>query len=419
MKEKLENSIPLNSTFEKCEISNTEILSHLWRIIYPNKKYRLDSKQDRHLRILLVKLYTCHQSKYDYIGYSRNSNDYKPESAYNVLGLSYKILIHLVDTMKDNGYIIHHTGYFDRDTKCGKSSRMKASDSLIELIDSLPETMAKIDNEILSARHGSYITLKDANKKFVEYYETDLTKEWNDLMISYNKLIAKSRLRVSVDTDSTINYDNITVRRVFNDDSFGLGGRYYGGWWQNIKRGYRRHITINGDSSVEIDYKSFHLVLAYSMVGIDYFVEIDDDPYLIDHEGLGEEYRDLVKKVTLTAFNSQSRDKAIKSIHSEINKGEIKRHPSIKISQIISLCEKKHHRIADMFYSDVGKLLQYNDSMVAQNIIKYFTEKNILILCVHDSFLCQNQYKEELKDYMENVILNTYGVKVFTKVIQS
>lgn len=416
MKEKLENSIPLNSTFEKYEISNTEILTHLWRIIYPNKKYRLDSKQDRHLRILLVKLYTCHQSKYDYIGYSRNSNDYKPESAYNVLGLSYKILIHLVDTMKDNGYIIHHTGYFDRDTKCGKSSRMKASDSLIELIDSLPETMVVVDDAILMARNGNYIVLKDENKKPIEYYETDLTKVWNDLLVSYNSLVSMSRIGLSVDTDFIINYDNNTVRRVFNDDSFSLGGRYYGGWWQSIKKEFRKHITINKDRTVEIDYKSFHLILAYSIAGIDYFTEIDDDPYIIDHDGLGERYRTLIKIITLTCFNSKSRTSAIKSINSEIIKGNISGHPTMKISQIISLCEKKHYRIANMFYSDIGKLLQYNDSMVAHNIIKHFTDKNIVVLCIHDSFMCQEQYMEELKDYMEIVIMNTYGVKVYPEV---
>ncbi len=48
------------------------------------------------------------------------------------------------------------------------------------------------------------------------------------------------------------------VHRIFNEGSFEKGGRFYGGWWMSLKEEDRKHITINGEPTIEIDYVALH-----------------------------------------------------------------------------------------------------------------------------------------------------------------
>ena len=60
------------------------------------------------------------------------------------------------------------------------------------------------------------------------------------------------------------------VRRIFNNKTFDDGGRFYGGWWQRIDSDYRKDIRMNDVTTVEIDYSSLHVILAYTEAGLNY-----------------------------------------------------------------------------------------------------------------------------------------------------
>ena len=45
-----------------------------------------------------------------------------------------------------------------------------------------------------------------------------------------------------------------SLYRVFNDTEFQTGGRFYGGWWQEIPSKYRDRITIDGKRTVASAY---------------------------------------------------------------------------------------------------------------------------------------------------------------------
>ncbi len=59
------------------------------------------------------------------------------------------------------------------------------------------------------------------------------------------------------------------VRRIFNNGTFDEGGRFYGGRLQRIDGSFRKDIQMNNLPTVEIDYSSLHVILAYTEVGID------------------------------------------------------------------------------------------------------------------------------------------------------
>ena len=42
------------------------------------------------------------------------------------------------------------------------------------------------------------------------------------------------------------------------------GGRFYGGWWQNIPKEYRHHLAVNGKKMVELDYSNQHPSILYA-----------------------------------------------------------------------------------------------------------------------------------------------------------
>ena len=49
------------------------------------------------------------------------------------------------------------------------------------------------------------------------------------------------------------------------------------------------------------------------------------------------------------------------------------------------------------------------DSKIALSVIGYFTEKNIPILPIHDSFIVQKKYREELRKIMSESFENVTG----------
>ena len=46
------------------------------------------------------------------------------------------------------------------------------------------------------------------------------------------------------------------------------GGRFYGGWWQEVPKGYRQYIVMNGKPMVEYDYANLHPRILYAEAGL-------------------------------------------------------------------------------------------------------------------------------------------------------
>ncbi len=60
-----------------------------------------------------------------------------------------------------------------------------------------------------------------------------------------------------------------------------------------------------------------------------------------------------------------------------------------------------HKAISTYFNSGRGVELQYLDSCIAEAVLMHFTKQGIPCLCVHDSFIVQERYKDELFDVMK------------------
>jgi len=82
-----------------------------------------------------------------------------------------------------------------------------------------------------------------------------LEQSWFDLEVDDEDLL-QLEIRLSQDPDDPppINMSHRRLYRVFNDPDLRTGGRFYGGWWQNIPKTYRSRLLVNGKRMVEYDY---------------------------------------------------------------------------------------------------------------------------------------------------------------------
>ena len=220
----------------------------------------------------------------------------------------------------------------------------------------------------------------------------------------------------SVRIDTT----NKRVRRIFNNGTFDQGGRFYGGWWQNVKKGLRERIMMGETDkpTIEMDYKALHINLLYNLVGINYFEQFGGegaDPYQVKPVEDPRErdiWRNFYKLVLLACINSDSELNARKGIWKKlINTDETNKYPAMKnhqqIEGAIEAFERLHAPIAHYFYSGIGLELQRVDSMIAERVIRHFVKKGLPVLCVHDSFICTTRDSNHLEDVIQEAMQET------------
>ena len=87
------------------------------------------------------------------------------------------------------------------------------------------------------------------------------------------------------------------LRRLFNRN-MDLGGRFYG-HYQNIPSVDRKRIRIDGEATVELDYKAFHIAILYALEGL----HLKCDPYTIDGD---ISKRPAIKSIFLSLVNAEN-----------------------------------------------------------------------------------------------------------------
>jgi hypothetical protein len=274
---------------------------------------------------------------------------------------------------------------------------MRATEKLLDLIQNYSVTPFMVERE-----DEEVIVLRDRDKEDLPYEDTDETRRMRKQLHSFNDFLGEFNLGLSCPLEEVrqiildrktnpIDYSRTRVRRRFKYD-FSSGGRFYDGWWQEMPKDFRPYITIDGEPCSELDYSGQHLLLLYAIKGEEYYwLRGVGDPY--EMEGLGEEGRDLMKKVVLRCVNAETRLEAIQAIRLEININ----YPgftstSAFINPLIEATLERHPVLADCFFSTMWKELQYKDSQIAEYVLGDMKARKQLALPVHDSFVVKDQY---------------------------
>lgn len=220
--------------------------------------------------------------------------------------------------------------------------------------------------------------------------------------------------------------DWFVYSRVFNKN-YASGGRFYADFVSMIESQYREFLFVDGKPTVELDYGAMHIQMSYALSGYEYC----EDPYKIECPEveviLGKSLlRLLIKRSLLIMINSKSDKDLARAISNAWTKkvrpkqqklnlfkkklglkteGEIRFSPSFaQIKAVVDKLKVKHARIKHMFESNAGVRLQFIDSMIAEDILLRFRDKNKPILCIHDGF----RVRAEDEGLLRSVMVSSY-----------
>lgn len=265
-----------------------------------------------HLKLILTNLHVAHEiSPKTYVSLSLSNNNYAPASYNSKIFLKYKYVKFIVDYLVENQYIELVKGINYDHIK--RVSRIRANKKLLRLFHKYKSVEGK------TFRINIPIYLRDTNKKELEVnrnFPAVKSKIQNINLI--NKTISNHIIlpifwfdEHAVDFYKRLpRFQNYTqYYRVFNNNSFESGGRFYGHWSQMMKSDDRQFIKIDGRPTVELDYSCLHFFMLYCLEGIE---PPDDDLYRLPD--IDPIFRPLIKKavnIALNALNEPATNKAI------------------------------------------------------------------------------------------------------------
>jgi hypothetical protein len=149
-----------------------------------------------------------------------------------------------------------------------------------------------------------------------------------------------------------------------------------------------------------------HVKMLYAMKSsIDY----REDPYLL--EGFGQPWRDAFKKVLLICLSAKSRRAALSAIQRD-RLDNPSRYPTHFVPKdALDAFLKKHHPISSAFFDpELGLKLQFLDSQIAEQIMLELGNQGIVALPIHDSFIVAEEHDALLRETMERVFQQRFGV---------
>lgn len=240
-------------------------------------------------------------------------------------------------------------------------------------------------------------------------YNGFLRDHWVDLLVPDTEFLALQHRskgnpdKYFGDPGRPIELDLVFKRklhRVFNDGTIDHGGRFYGGWWQNIPSHYRKAITINWHTTIEIDYSSMHPHMLYALEG----KTAPEDSYALN--GFPTEHRPLLKTTFQKLINARGRIQAPKT--EELPEGWTWK-------QILTGMRELHEPISKHFQSGKGIELQHLDSDIAEQVMMTMMSKGLLVLPVHDSFIVWDTKADLLRNVMQDAYVAVMGRQIGMK----
>lgn len=234
------------------------------------------------------------RSRYNWASISKRPGNYSGR-LYNKT-MSYRVHVKLAyEGMRALGYLAEEKRGVS-DGPIGRyRTKYSATPKLLRKFDALDRAMLPVVcgvaqvGELIRVQVSETVGTKDGSipqirKKVIKYKNTPevdvmrsnlerinraIASRWIDLELSDDGFVAmqaqmRSRKDRNSEDDRQLNLTKTQLYRVFNDPEFKTGGRFYGGWWQNIPKQFRRLITIDGKRTVEADFGSLHPSILYA-----------------------------------------------------------------------------------------------------------------------------------------------------------
>ncbi len=331
------------------------------------------------------------------ISYSRSAGHYKRRRQYSPRGYTLATVTAAIDLLEQLGYIVDH----DRRPpgRRGTQSSFRPNPLLAEL---------RVDAVLEPVR--CEIIMKDEDGDVIPYAESGRVHDMRAVVRRVNQVLAETG--IVLDAEGIV-AEGVTLRkgdyvmypalkslyRVFNG-KWTLGGRYYGGWWQAVKSEDRKHLRLDGERTVEIDYSQIHPRIIYQEAGI----ELVGDAYDIPGWKGTKELRDLCKAAFNILVNATCYKSALGALAWEMG-GDRQ-----GAEELIDAIKERHRDVAECFHSGVGLRLQGLDARIAEIVLTEMTVKRgIPVLPIHDSFVVAESHRTMLVRVMQKAFERVVG----------
>ena len=313
------------------------------------------------------------------------------------------LMIKIIKAMNEEGYIELKKGY--KGEKTSRMSRIYATDKFLRFCPLYPDTV--IYDPV------TLVVLRDEHGREIPFKHTAKTLRVNTVLTRAN--------RVNAAADIMYQRERITAYLLaVYKCSFDLYGRLHTRGFRHLqgyKEGERAEITINGEAVVELDFAALHPNLLYAAEGLQYA----GDPYAaVDPR---PEARAFLKRCLLAMLNAKDQTQALRATNYVFyqDPAEKQRLNAIGITTAKPFIEKfkqAHPPIAHYFCAgkETGLRVMNRDARIALDVVDHFARQGKVVLAVHDSFIVQRKYRDELERVMhEKYMKHTGGFTIRVK----
>ncbi len=315
--------------------------------------------------ILLNVIYNSIRGVYSAISLANRA--YDKGTYWDSLGLTYRFSKDAIERLDAEGYITVFKGFYNHVGGFGRLTRIYGTEKLSETVNAPligDYLQTDVDAEIIELKGFPYgpETLPDDHQDLVRI------RAINAFLEGF-KWPQKAPMRL-----------------VFNGGPVRIGRVY--SRFQNMPRRLREELTINGQSTVELDYKANHLMML--LAG-----EIDplpNDPYT-DIALLASTSRDKVKEFFTTSLGANNEETAFNALKSKrVNRQQFN---ALKDATLASFPS-----VERALFKDVGAMLQSLEGQIALDIMYEGIKAGIPVLPVHDSFITTTKHEDWLREQM-------------------
>lgn len=414
----LEDSRPLRWSVKASTDAAKDAVAHLMALMLSSEQRtrvrRADdlARLERTMEAMALDLFLAGGTRRPHLSYSRGKSDYAGGKLHPFVTLT--SVTNVADFLIAAGFAEGFRGSYSRrqhpfgpgEVGTGYFSRLRATPLLMDLMASL----FGVDGQDIAGEDlAAPLELRDRPdrrgdaKRLLQFTPTPATRQMEARVLQGNRLRASVAITAPGHQPQPGDTD---LRRVFNNGDWQQGGRFFGGWWMEIGRERRSKIEIDGEPTVELDFKAFQPRICYHLVGQP--LPREADPYAVPGYDSGR-YRDTVKQTFGRLLNSGPG-------------GPLSRRgvPK-KLFRTAEDFRRFAERVEDAFAPIAGWLrcgrgmeLQWIDSEIADEALARLTAATIPCLPVHDSFIVPRSAEQALAramtDAYETVLSRFTGV---------
>ncbi|MEE9985191.1 hypothetical protein [Agrobacterium pusense] len=341
-----------------------------------------------------------------FISYSRDHSVYPGQEIYYGADWGYGPVVSSIDKLDNNGWFIEHDRKKQQHKAIGQQSRFIPNSEKFKAV-----TLPKMQKSV-----GELIRLRDRKDKvLIPYRETEAVARMRKFVAKVNVHLRNADIQFtggvrrngsivyfeSIDEQdgrlktSAVDMDDIELYRVFSD-VWSLGGRYYGGAWQNVPKGERKHFILDGETVREHDYKNNHPSILYMAEGKPLDLDSDYDAY--DIAGFKDQ-RLACKRTLNIMLNARDYGSAVGAVREHVTS-----HTYEEAKELVEAVKLKHEAIGKYFFSDVGLKLQRLDAEMCGAVLNEMTiKRSVTCMPLHDSFMVPASAADELVRVMSSV----------------